>query len=125
MHISRKVRNDLLLIAVLLLLAAGGLLALRLFQKTGSTLTVTQNGVQIASYPLDEDGSFTFTDADGGTNLLVIADGKASVTDANCPDQLCVNQHEISANGQTIVCLPHKLVFQVESETEPEVDVYT
>ena len=33
---------------------------------------------------------------------------------ADCPDKLCVNQHAISSNGETIVCLPNKVVVEVE-----------
>ena len=36
---------------------------------------------------------------------------------ADCPDKLCVHQHAISANGETIVCLPNKVVAEVKDGT--------
>ena len=54
----------------------------------------------------------------GGTNLLVIADGSASVTEADCPDALCVGMGKISRTGQSIVCLPHQVVVEVGDESE-------
>ena len=49
-----------------------------------------------------------------GENLVVVSGGKADVIEADCPDKLCVKQGKISKNGETIVCLPHKLVVEIE-----------
>ena len=43
--------------------------------------------------------------------------------DASCPDQLCVHQNAIDKTGQTIVCLPNKVVVTVENGEEDEVDI--
>jgi hypothetical protein len=56
------------------------------------------------------------------TNVLVIEDGKADMTDADCPDRLCVHQRAISRNNETIVCLPNKVVVQVTGGEESEFD---
>lgn len=48
-----------------------------------------------------------------GTNTIVIKNGKADVTKADCKNQVCVNSRKISKNGETIVCLPHKLILTV------------
>ena len=47
----------------------------------------------------------------------MVKDGKVSVTEADCPDKVCVNTGEISKSGDTIVCLPHKLVVEIEGST--------
>ena len=36
---------------------------------------------------------------------------------ADCPDQICRNHAAISQTGETIVCLPHKAVIEITSET--------
>ena len=59
------------------------------------------------------------------TNTLVIENGKADMISADCPDKLCVNQHAISSNGETIVCLPNKVVVEVEDGEEAQFDTQT
>ena len=51
-----------------------------------------------------------------GTNVLVIENGSAHMEEADCPDGYCKRQGTISRVNETIVCLPHKLVAEVESD---------
>ena len=113
--LEKKHRNDLILIAVLL--AAAGIAF-----GSGGYAVVVQDGKEVATYPLNVDTSVTIN-SPTGFNTLVIKDGKADVTDADCPDKLCVNQHSISYDGETIVCLPNKLVVKIVSEVESDVDI--
>ncbi len=55
------------------------------------------------------------TDLNSGSwyNVLLIKDGQASMTEADCPDLICVHHKPVSREGETIVCLPHKLVVEV------------
>ena len=89
-------------------------------QSDGGTVEVQVDREVIANYPLNRNKE---VDLDyNGHNLLVIKDGKASVTDADCPDRLCVQQRSISRSGETIVCLPHKIVVKVIQGEESEFD---
>ena len=54
--------------------------------------------------------------------LLSIKDGSASIIEASCPDLLCVKQKEIREAGESIICLPNKLVIRVINEGETTVD---
>jgi hypothetical protein len=78
----------------------------------GSSVVVEVDGKTVASYPLDTDGVFVLN---GGTNTLEIKDGKARISDADCPNMQCVRQGWISRGGQSIVCLPNKLIVTVTS----------
>ncbi len=107
-------RNDIILVVILLVSALLVWLCISLFSPTGEYAVVTVNGVETARYPLGEDREVRL-ECDGGYNILVIKDGYADVTEASCPDGLCVDFHAISKDGETIVCLPNKTVVSIEA----------
>jgi hypothetical protein len=75
-------------------------------------LRVEQDKKVIRVLPLSKDHRETIK-SKYGTNTIVIKNGKADVTKADCKNQVCVNSRKISKNGETIVCLPHKLILTV------------
>ena len=119
----RKVRNDILLIVAVLLLAAIAFLLFHFTGTQGDRVVVLIGGERTASYPLSEDLEMVIRTGEE-SNTLVIRDGKAQVTAATCPDGICVDHHPISKSGETIVCLPHQVVIKVEAG-ENEVDIVT
>ena len=122
---SRTIRNDLILAAVIFVIAAAGLLLWRMNRAEGGSVAVLIDGVQTASYPLSEDREVAIaTGADGEhRNLLVIEDGKAYIREADCPDEICVKTRAAAYVGETIVCLPHRLVIEIVAEdTAPDLD---
>ena len=56
-----------------------------------------------------------------GYNIFVIENGVVYMKDADCADKICVHQGRISKVGETIVCLPHKVVIEIKGEN-PELD---
>lgn len=113
MRSNKKLVADILLIGVLLLVALGSLLYMKLSEQQGAYVVIHVDGKQVATYSLEEEGTFPLN---GGTNILVIKDGEAFLIDADCPDKLCVNQGKISKGGQVITCLPNKLTVTVISD---------
>ena len=55
-----------------------------------------------------------------GNYYAVIKDGKAWVKEADCPDKICAKHRPISRSGESIICLPHKLVITVVNEKETD-----
>lgn len=51
-------------------------------------------------------------------NLICFSLGSISVLEANCPDQVCVLAGESNGTGKPIVCLPHRLLIEFETEEE-------
>ena len=113
----KKIRNDVILAVVLLLLAAA-MLFWQLQKTEGDFAVVLIDGVETARYALDSDTEVEITTDGGGTNTLVIRDGEAFVEAANCPDLVCAGHRAISRVGETIVCLPHKLVIKITASTD-------
>lgn len=119
-------KNDVILIAALLvvaLLTAGGM---RIWQmnntKDTANVVVTIDGEVYGTYPLSEDRTERIELPDGSYNTLVISDGYADVTEASCPDQICVKHNHIRYSKESIVCLPNKVVVTVEGGEENEID---
>ena len=119
----RVKRADILLIAALLLLGAGLFLLRALTREAGGEVVVTVNGVETARYPLNENREVRLENADGGWNLLVIDDGTADVTEASCPDKICVNAHAVRHTGESIICLPNRTVISIEGGKPSGVDI--
>ena len=112
--ISKKRRNDLLLLGGILLFAViFGILRFSLMSD-GEKVNVIKNGEITAVYSLKEDLSVTINGENGWVNELVIKDKKAYVSKANCPDKICAKHRPVKKRGETIVCLPHRLVIEIE-----------
>ena len=63
---------------------------------------------------VQEPYSFTVTGKDGLTNTVLVGPGRIRVEKADCPDQICVHQGYISDGSQPIVCLPNRLIIQIQ-----------
>lgn len=125
----RKLKGDLIIVGAVILLAAVFFLInlVRDRQPSGEgEVLVIRDGVITAAYPLSKDITITLWDEERTHyNLLMIRDGSAEISDANCPDKICVRSRAIERDGESIICLPHRLVLSVRSERERDMDAVT
>lgn len=107
-------KKELITIIILLVISLGGIALFYSLNATDQPLfvRVSRQGEVVAILPLSADYSETFKDA-SGYNTLVIAGGQAKISESDCSEQICVNTHSISTPGETIVCLPHKLIIEI------------
>ena len=117
-------KYDFIVIAVVI--AVVGIMAFVLYglnNESGKFVQVEIDGAVIDTVLISEDFEKEYTSADGGKNTLMIIDGKAKVTYADCPDGICFRHSAISRTGESIICLPHKLVVRVvDTAGEAEFD---
>ncbi len=90
----------------------------RIHREVGDRILVTVAGETFGEYDLSEEQEIPIETGGDVTNILLIRDGKADMTWADCPDQTCVNTMPISGSSETIVCLPHQIVVEVISSDE-------
>ncbi len=107
-------KKDVLIIVALIAIS---LLAIGLFYLSNQTQAplyarVTQRGDLLGLYPINENLTEVFQ-TDLGYNRLIIEDETVRIEAADCRDQICVKNFPISKAGETIVCLPHKLVIEI------------
>ena len=117
-QVRNKTKRDVLLL--FLILAAAGILFL-IFMLMRSCappigVVIKVDGNVYWSGPLSEDTVVDVTGFDDGYNRVEIHDGVVYVSDADCPDKICINTGRISITGDTIVCLPHRMVVEITGD---------
>lgn len=80
---------------------------------------VKVDGKAMKVFDLVDDGeteTFYYVDDHGHENVIVRTGTSVEITEANCGDQVCVRMNAIDAVGETILCLPHRLLVEVTSD---------
>ena len=130
-------KADIILFIALVILGLAVSAALTLSHgdaEAGSKVIIESGGELYAQYPLFEDRTLVVpapkqiaadapaADADAAAseqydyyNVVVIRDGTVSVTEASCKNQVCVKHGAISRPGESIVCLPNRLVVRIQN----------
>ncbi len=116
-------KNDILLIVGVAVIAIGAIVFMMLNRKEGAKVIITVSGEVYKEANLSENQVIEIITGDGeDKNILTIKDGIAKMTDADCPDRLCVYQKEISNEGEIIVCLPHQIIVTINGAEGSTVD---
>lgn len=85
------------------------------------SVSVFVNGEDFGRFSLDIDKTIN-VDSEFGHNIITIAGGKVYVSEADCPDKLCVLSDGIENSGQQIVCLPNRVIVEIEDSKEGDYD---
>ena len=112
-------KTDFILIAAVLLVAGAVALSLHFFGERGDCVRVEVDGKAYTVLALTQDTSLEIK-TERGTNFLVIKDGRAYVSEADCPDKICVRHSPISEKGETIICVPHRVVITITGESKAD-----
>lgn len=112
----KKKKIDVIIIFIIIFVAVISLIIINIYYKdTGKTVQIFVKNKLIKELPLNKDVTFNIEDGDS-YNILLIKDNCVYMTDANCPDKLCIEQGKIKKNGENIICLPHKVIIKVTSD---------
>lgn len=113
-------KADAFLAAALIIAGLASLLVLRRGDGSDS-ITVTVSGEVYGVYSLKKNAEITVA-TEYGTNVISIEDGKAYVSESDCAGHDCMNFAPIDGPGETIMCLPHRLIVSVGGQADEEVD---
>ena len=121
-------KKDVIIIAAALVLALGlyGISQIA-GGKSATTVVVTVDGKEVLRRPLAVEDTYEIKQDDGSINVITVEGGAVYMKEANCRDGLCMAQGKMKNAAKTIVCLPHKLVVQMEGDSaaddQDELDV--
>jgi len=114
---------DALAYAVVILIMLTGLVSMRLFfrNERDRLAIVEMDGIVLHTVYLEQDMETREIRLDAGEgryNTIFIGYDHIDVIESNCPDQVCVGWGRIRYTGQTIVCLPFRIVVRIVGHTE-------
>ncbi|MDI6601178.1 MAG: NusG domain II-containing protein [Thermoanaerobacteraceae bacterium] len=108
-----KIGDRILIAAVIIFSVAGFAYSILRPAMQGDTVYIEVDGKLYEALPLDQDKTVTVHVDGDGYNVVEIKDGRVRISDANCPDRLCVRQGWINEAGENIICLPHRVVVRI------------
>lgn len=82
-------------------------------RQSGKTAVISVEEKVVASLKLNINATEEIK-TDYGHNLVVIENGKCFIKNADCRDGICVSRGKINKVGESIVCLPHKLIVEIK-----------
>ena len=116
-------KRDIILIVSLLVV---GIIALVIwhfiYSVDGKYVTIEQRDNLIGIYPLNVDKEIEIEHRGEVVNKIIIEDGYCYMEEAECPDHLCIKQGKVNKSGQTIVCLPNRVVVTVVDSDSSDYD---
>lgn len=108
-------KADLILMAAIVIIGLGISIFLAAGSHQGNKVEITKDGKLWGTYSLDGEHKITIRDGKE-LNVVKIAGGKVTMESANCKNQVCVHHSPVSRTGESIVCLPHKIVVSIKGE---------
>ncbi len=114
-------KGDIIIICCVLCIAALIFCGIYFLSPQGDTVRIEVDSKNAATFSLDENITYSVKKDGKVTNVVEIKDKKVSVISADCPDKICVKHREICKSGESIICLPNRVVVSIEGKNE-EVD---
>lgn len=102
-------KGDFVIIASVAIMLVLSIVLLVSFSKQGSHVVIKQNNEIVYNQSISKNATF-----DTGTNVIVIKDGVVFIKSGDCKNQICVNTGKISKKGESIVCLPNKVIVEIK-----------
>lgn len=108
MKIKFKKGDIIVIISVIILIIIVSVLTFP--KSSGKEVEISIDG-KSHFYPLNKD---TTIETDGEfKNIVTIRNDEVWISNANCPDKLCKNTGKISKKGQSIICVPEKMIIRI------------
>ena len=118
--------GDLILIGVILVMAVGifDYYQSRRLLNRAEQVIIEVDGRVVKTFDLPQDEKIEYKviiDQDN-YNLVEIYKDRVRVREATCPDQVDVRAGWISKPGQSLICLPHRLIVTISGSEGQEID---
>ena len=110
-------KADIVLFIILISLGIASSVWLSTTSHSGDKVTVTVDGKRYGVYSLSEDKPIAVKQGN-----IRIKHGYVTMSEASCENQVCVKHKAISKTGESIICLPNKVVVSISGKEAHKYD---
>jgi len=119
---NKRTINDIVIIIILLAVSISLYFLLNTSNnKNGDFVYVEVNNTEYGTYNINVDREIIIK-TDSGENIITIENKLVTMKYASCDNQVCVLHKPISKNKEQIICLPNKVLIEIRSTNENEID---
>ena len=119
-------KNDFISASVAIIVALVFLFISTKNRVDGNSIIVFVDNLYYSSYSLDDNKEIIIPSYDNTGTLKLRIEGKmVRAVESDCKNKICINKGYISKSGDTIVCLPQRIVVQINSDKVNEFDGFT
>ncbi len=110
----RKIKlKEILIIISIIVISALLLLSVNIFSNRGITAIVTIDSKIVKKVDLTKNQTYQIDNI-----TLEVKNKKIRVLYSDCPDKICTKKEFISKLGESIVCMPNKLIVEIGETDE-------
>lgn len=110
-------KADIVLLIFLIIIGAAFFRISASGNEKGKNVTVSVDGKKYGTYSLSQNKTVVIRHGKN-INKFTIKNGTVQMTHANCHNGLCLKEGKIESTGQSIVCLPNKVVIEIKGGEE-------
>lgn len=108
-------KGDYIIVALILLLSTGIFLVSKnsVVEAAEKEVVVSVDGKVEARYTLSEKEKLYTIDNKYGKNTFAITSDGVHMVESDCKDQICIHMGHITRAGESIICLPNRLIISL------------
>lgn len=108
-------KADIILLIVLVAVGLASTAYVAMSRSGGDIVIIERNGDMYGKYSLFEDKTIT-VEGKHSKNIITIKGGTVVMAESTCKNQVCVRHGAISSTGESIICLPNRVVVKIEGK---------
>ncbi len=108
-------KADIILLIVLVIVGLAATAYVAVSKTGGDTVIIEQRGKMYGKYSLFENRTVTI-EGEQCKNIVTIKNGEVWMHESTCKNQVCVRHSRISSGGESIICLPNRVVVRIEGK---------
>lgn len=108
-------KADIILFVILISFGIASSVWLSMTSHSGEKAIVKVDGKMYGAYSLSEDKTIAVKQGNK-LNVIKIKHGSVTMSEASCDNQVCVKHKSISRTGESIICLPNKVVVSISGK---------
>lgn len=114
-------KSDIILMISIVIIGLISAVYISIGKTVGDEVEIKVNNTIYGTYSLNINRTIVVKE-NNNKNIVTIKDGSVKMSSASCKNQVCVHHSPISKVGESIICLPNKVIIRIKGISKDSVD---